>query len=135
SSMELRAMTEIFQMSAAIIPGELLDEDGALRQVIKQDGTCFASIERQIDWDLYIIRIAADSRALNDEECFHLIYASLADLQSHARAAGTRQKNIDPPPPTNSSAPVRCKDVEFRALPAITVSEEEIRKAEGTMNP
>jgi hypothetical protein len=135
SSVELRTMTEIFQISSAIIPGELLSGDGTLSQIIRQYGACFACIERQIDWDLYAIRIAADPRFLEDEERSHRIYVSLAELQSHARASRAQQKRIDPLPPTNSSASVRCKDVEFRALQAITISEEEIRKAEGTMDP
>lgn len=135
STVELRTMTEIFQISSAIIPGELLSVDSTLSQIIRQYGACFAYIEHQIDWDLYAIRIAADPLFLDDEECSHRIHVSLAELQSHARASRAQQKRIDPPPITNSSASVRRKDDEFRALQAITISEEEIRKAEGTMDP
>ena len=135
SSTELRALTEIFQISAALIPGELLNDDDALRLAANQDGACFARIERQINWDLYYIRIAASPGALDKSKCAHYIYASLAELQSHMRPASAQPRKISPPPPTNSSAPVRRKDVELRALKAITISEEEIRKAEGTMDP
>ncbi len=135
SSTEVRTMTEIFQISAAFIPGELLNDDGALRLAANQDGACFARIERQIDWDLYYIRIAASPGALDNSKCSHCIYTSLAELQSHMRPTSARPRKISPPPPTNSPVPVRRKDVELRALKAITISEEEIRKAEGTMDP
>jgi hypothetical protein len=135
SSVELRTMMESFQISAAIIPEALLNEDSALGQIARQGGACFARIERQIDWDLYAIRIAAGLGFLNSTERSYRIYATLAELQSHARATQAQQVNITPPPPINPPAPVRRKDVEFRALEAITISEEEIRKAEETMVP
>jgi hypothetical protein len=135
SSVELSTMTEIFQISAAIIPDVLLNEDSALGQIALQVEACFALIERQIDWDLYTIRIAADPRFLDDEERSHHIHVSLAELLLHARASRTQQKRIEPPPLTNSSASVRRKDDEFKAMQAITISEEEIKKAEGTMDP
>lgn len=135
SSADLHSMTEIFRIPAAIMPEELLGDDGALRQVVGRCGACFACVEREIDWDLYAIRIAADPRSLGDEERSYRIYISLAELQVYAKATRRQQKHIDPPSPTNPSEPPGRKDVEFKALPPIAISEEEIRKAEGTMDP
>ncbi len=136
SSTELHAMTQIFQISAAIIPGELLGDDDSLRQVAHRDGQCPAHVERHIHCDLYRIRLAADLQSLNNDERSHTIYLSQAEMQACMGLLPVREtpEQMRATPAAPPDFPERPEPAALVPLEPVGISEEDLRAAAGTMD-
>jgi hypothetical protein len=136
SSTVLHAMTEIFQISAAIIPGELLGEEDSLQQVARQEGQCPAFIQRQIRWDLYSVRLAADSQSLFEDERSHTIYLSQSEMQAYIKLPPEWEFSLQAAtaPATPPDFPERQEPVVLVPLEVEDVSEEDLRAAASTLD-
>lgn len=77
----LPAQMHAITLAAEAIPDELLLEDKELQSAIQRNGKCWACVERQVDWDCYRIRIAAQQNYLHDKERSYVIFVSTMQLQ------------------------------------------------------
>jgi len=122
-------------ISAAAIPELLLSEDGILRQIAHRDGVCPALIERQIHWDLYRIRLAADSQSLSDDERSHTIYLSQSEMQAMGLLPEWETcEQVATTPATQPDLPERQEPVVLMPLDPVEISEEDLRVAASTVN-
>ncbi len=114
-------------LPAEAIPDDLLLEDEELRSVALRDGVCWARVERQVDWDCYRVRIAAQQRYLLDKERSHLIFVTAMQLQGQN---GDDQQIL-------SHAETQIAKVYHKGpkTQMVRVSEADIRHAMGTMEP
>jgi len=122
-------------LSAEAIPGELLLEDRELQYVVQRDGTCWALVERQVDWDCYRVRIAARQSYLHDKERSHLIFISATQLRGQEGDYQQTQCHTEKDVPGCAETQAANKRQEEMKTHAVCVSEAELRSAMGTMEP
>ncbi len=122
-------------LAAEAIPGELLLEDKELQSVVQRNGTCWALVERQVDWDCYRVRIAARQSYLHDKERSHLIFVSATQLRGQEGDYQQTQCHTEKGMPSCAETQPAKERQEEMKTHAVCVSETELRSAMGTMEP
>jgi len=130
---ELPPQARITHISALAIPEVLLSEDQKLRRVVCEPYEPFALFERQIDWDLYCVRVAPNAYSLFDRERSYLIHLSEAELREYMRFLPEQESSecsaVAPP-----AAPASQRAVDLAPLEPVVVSEEDMQAAIETVN-
>ncbi len=122
-------------LAAEAIPEELLLEDRELQSAVQHDGKCWVCVERQVDWDCYRVRIAAQQNYLHDKERSHVIFVSAMQLRGQEGSfQGTQchtKKDVLKP----AVAQTEKTHLEMVKTHTVYVSEAELLSATRTMEP
>ncbi len=131
----MQMSTRITHVLAAAIPELLLNEDDSLRQIAHRHGRCPAFVERQIHWDLYRIRLAADFQSLSDDERSHTIYLFQSEMQAMGLLLEWEaSEQVATAPATQPDLPKWQETVVLTPLEPVDISEEDIRGAASTLD-